>query len=80
VLEFGGDVIGAEERGEDIFLDKHLQLDFTSAYRFTPSTSLFLELVNLTNEPFRTYQGSTLRPRQEEFYESWGRLGVRYTH
>ena len=80
VLEFGGDVIGAEERGEDIFLDKHLQLDFTSAYRFTPSTSLFLELVNLTNEPFRTYQGSTLRPRQVEFYESWGRLGFRFTH
>jgi TonB-dependent receptor len=80
VLEFGSDVVGAEERNEDIFLDKHLQLDFSGAYRFTPSTSLFLELVNLTNEPFRTYQGVSVRPRQEEFYESWGRLGVRYTH
>ncbi len=58
----------------------HLQLDFSSAYRFTPSTSLFLELVNLTNEPFRTYQGVSERPRQQEFYESWGRLGFRYTH
>ena len=80
VLEFGGDVVGAEERGEDIFMDKHLQLDATSAFRFSPSTSLFLELVNLTNEPFRTYQGNTVRPRQEEYYESWGRIGVRYTH
>ena len=80
VLEFGSDVVGAEERAEDIFLDKHLQLDLSSSYRFTQSASLFLELVNLTNEPFRTYQGSSVRPRQAEFYESWGRLGVRYTH
>ena len=80
VLEFGSDVVGAEERNEDILLDKHLQLDYTGAYRFTPSTSLFLELVNLTNEPFRTYQGVTDRPRQQEFYESWGRLGFRFTH
>jgi TonB-dependent receptor len=80
VLEFGSDVVGAEERGEDIFLDSHLQFDATGAFRFTPSTSLFLELVNLTNEPFRTYQGSSVRPRQEEYYESWGRIGVRYTH
>jgi TonB-dependent receptor len=80
VLEFGSDVVGAEERGEDIFMDKHLQLDATTSYRFTPTTSLFLELVNLTNEPFRTYQGETVRPRQEEYYERWGRIGVRYTH
>ena len=80
MLEFGSDVVGAEERAEDIFLDKHLQLDLSSSYRFTQSASLFLELVNLTNEPFRTYQGSSVRPRQAEFYESWGRLGVRYTH
>ena len=36
--------------------------------------------MNLTNEPFRTYQGVAERPRQDEFYESWGRFGFRFTH
>ncbi|MDQ2670887.1 MAG: TonB-dependent receptor [Gemmatimonadota bacterium] len=77
VLEFGGDVVDDFDPDTDLFVDKHLQLDFSGSYLITPSASVFLELVNLTNEPFRTYQGSEDRPRQQEFYESWGRIGFR---
>lgn len=76
-LEFGGDIVGEFDPDTDLFVDEHLQLDFSANYLVSPSSSVFLELVNLTNEPFRTYQGSPDRPRQQEFYESWGRIGFR---
>lgn len=76
-LEFGGDIVGEFDPDTDLFVDQHLQLDLSASYLITPAASVFLELVNLTNEPFRTYQGSSDRPRQQEFYESWGRIGFR---
>ena len=79
VLEYGGDEGTPEERLEDIYVDDHLQLDFSANIGVTQTTAAFLELVNLTNEPFRTYQGVEVRPRQREFYRSWGRFGFRFT-
>lgn len=76
--EFGGDVGSKFEREVDVFVDKHLQLDFSATFQVINRIGILLELVNLTNAPFRMYQGTTLRPRQSEFYETWGRLGVRY--
>jgi TonB-dependent receptor len=77
VLEFGGDEGTPEESLEDTFVDTHLQLDFSASLQVTQMTSAFLELVNLTNEPYLTYQGLTERPIQREFYRSWGRFGFR---
>jgi TonB-dependent receptor len=79
VLEYGGDEGTSEERLEDIYVDDHLQLDLSANLAVTQTTAAFLELVNLTNEPFRTYQGVEVRPRQREFYRSWGRFGFRFT-
>jgi TonB-dependent receptor len=79
VLEYGGDEGTSEERLEDIDVDDHLQLDLSANLAVTQTTAAFLELVNLTNEPFRTYQGVEVRPRQREFYRSWGRFGFRFT-
>jgi TonB-dependent receptor len=78
ILEFGGDTGEAEEREEDLIVDEHLQLDLSMSYAVTPQATVFFELVNLNNEPFITYQGIPERPIQEEFYETWGELGLRW--
>jgi hypothetical protein len=78
-LEYGGDEGTPEERLEDIFVDDHLQVDLSASLAVTPTTSAFVEVVNLTNEPFRAYQGVDARPIQREFYRSWGRFGFRFT-
>jgi TonB-dependent receptor len=77
--EYGGDEGDPDERFEDVFVDTHLQLDASVSYRVADRATLFLELVNLTNEPFRAFQGVSERPIQLEYYEQWGRLGIRYT-
>jgi hypothetical protein len=41
--------------------------------------ALTLELVNLTNEPFRRYLGTSNRPVQEEYYSWWGMLGLKWS-
>jgi TonB-dependent receptor len=79
LFEYGGDAGTPEERLEDIYVADHLQFDASASVRFTRTTTAFLELVNLTNEPFRLYQGVEERPRQREFYRSWGRFGLRFT-
>ncbi len=65
--------------GEDIFLDKHLQLDLSSELSVDASTAAFLELVNLTNEPFRTYQGVQRATAAGGVLRELGTLGLRYT-
>ena len=77
ILEFAGDEGKEEEALEDTWVDTHLQFDFSASLQVTQMTSAFLELVNLTNEPFRAYQGLQERPIQREFYRSWGRFGFR---
>lgn len=79
IEEYGLEDTPAESEAADVWRDDHVQLDLSGSYLFTPQTSLFLELVNLTNEPLRLYQGDTVRPIQREFYETWGRLGLRYS-
>jgi TonB-dependent receptor len=78
VTEYGGDSGDPDERLDDLIVDDHLQLDFSSSLRVTQTTSAFLEVLNLTNEPFRVYQGIEQRPVQREFYRVWGRFGFRF--
>ena len=73
VLEYG------EEAVEDLFVNTHLQLDVSASYMITSNLNIFGELVNLTNEPYRTYMGNTERPFQLEYYKPWGRFGLRYS-
>jgi TonB-dependent receptor len=68
----------AEEAIEDLWLDEHLQIDFRARYQFSDAWSLFLELVNLTDEPYRVYEGVSDRTRQEELYGWWGTFGFRW--
>jgi TonB-dependent receptor len=80
ILEFGGDTGEAEERESDLIVDEHLQFDLSASYQVTRQATIFLELVNLNNEPFVTYQGIPERPIQEEYYETWGELGLRWRY
>lgn len=67
----------ADDAAEDLFVDRHLQLDASAQARLTERGAVFVELVNLTNEPYVVYQGSRQRPVQQEYYRAWGRLGFR---
>jgi len=73
VLEYGDDA------DSDLFVNTHLQLDFSASYRINSNFKLFLEMVNLTNEPYRTYLGNDDRPFQMEYYRPWAKLGLRYS-
>lgn len=67
----------AEADYEDVYIDNHLQVDFAASYQVNDRSRVFLELVNLTNEPLIAYQGTPDRPIQMEYYEPWGRIGLR---
>jgi len=62
---------------EDVIYDNHLQLDFRANLRITRTVSFYVEMLNLTNEPLRYYQGVSSRPIQEEYYRFWGSAGFR---
>jgi len=78
VADFGGDIEAATAREEDEFIGAHLQIDLSASYMAGPTVQVFAELNNLTNQRFTLYQGIQERPIQYEWYERWGRLGVRY--
>lgn len=74
----GGDVT------EDFWVDDTAQLDFTARYRLNSKWELFVEGLNLTNEPFRVYhRGGDLLPAkrfvQFEEYDWSANFGVRYS-
>ncbi|MCK6543348.1 TonB-dependent receptor [bacterium] len=63
----------------DTYVDRHLQLDISASQKLTKHIRIYLELNNLTNEPYREYVGSRKRLRQQEYYSWWGKLGAEYT-
>lgn len=71
ILEIG------DESAEDLWIDEHLQIDFSASVRLTDRLSLSLQLMNLGDEPYRVYEGTSDRPVQEEIYGSWGTLGLK---
>ena len=61
----------------DLYVDDHMQLDFSAQQSIGKNVTLFLEAINLTNEPYRVYEGSTDWTRQSEWYSWWGTIGVK---
>lgn len=59
-----------EEAEEDLWIDERSQLDLSLSQRLTSKMRLALDVLNLTDEPFRIYEGSPDRPVQVEEY-SW---------
>lgn len=70
--EIGGD------SSEDIYIDNRAQIDLSASYFLKKRTTIFVEFLNLTNQPFEAYMGDTDTYIQREFYRSWSRLGVKF--
>jgi TonB-dependent receptor len=62
----------------DRFTHKRAQFDLAASQQLTPRFRAFLEMNNLTNEPFLTYTGSLDRPIESEYEGRWGTFGVRF--
>jgi outer membrane receptor protein involved in Fe transport len=78
-LNYNGSSLFAvgEDPATDQYVDDHLQLDFSAQQRLGKNVSLYLAAVNLTDEPYRGYEGTSDRPLQEEYYMWWGTIGVK---
>ncbi len=66
----------------DRFVDEHASLDFSAKYNVSPSTQLFVEAINLTDEPFVAYLDTPdygERAMQYEEYSFTVNLGFRTT-
>ncbi|MBM4168953.1 MAG: TonB-dependent receptor [Ignavibacteria bacterium] len=76
---YNGDFVDSygTRRDEDVYQDSHLQFDASVSAQLMQQLILFAEVVNITNEPFRTFQADRSRPYGREFYETWGRVGLR---
>ncbi len=62
----------------DRYQDQSFRIDFSANYRFAPQWQIFVEAINLTNQPLRFYRGVPSRPDQREFYSWWSHIGVRF--
>lgn len=78
-LNFNGeylDEVGGTPE-EDIFINDRLQVDLSASYFVTNRLTVFVEFLNLTNQPFEAYQGDENTVIQREFYKSWSRFGIK---
>lgn len=71
------DELGDSEE-DDLFADARTQVDVSASYFVTRSWQVFVDGLNLTNQPFRTFAFRSDRVRQLEFYEASVQLGVRF--
>jgi len=64
---------------EDRYVKDHTQFDLSARYNVSDNVQVFLDLINLTDEPYVAYQTGPLRDRLLQYEEySWtGKLGVR---
>lgn len=62
----------------DLFVDTHTQFDLTSNYKITRNLTVFAEVLNLTDEPYRSYYGVSFRNRKTEYYRWSANTGVRF--
>ena len=70
----------AEDAAEDIYEDSHIQFDISASQRIATGVRLFVEAINLNDEPFRRYIGFENRPVQREFYSWWVTVGVNFSY
>ncbi|RYE19832.1 MAG: TonB-dependent receptor, partial [Sphingobacteriales bacterium] len=65
-------------KDEDIFIKNRMQLDASAGYAINSQFRLFVEALNLTNQPLQAYQGNSSQYIQREFYKYWMRFGVKF--
>ena len=67
-----------DEAAEDIWVDDHAQLDFLFRVQVAKRWAIVFEAINITDEPYTAYEGTSEWIRQQEFYSWWATLGVRF--
>jgi TonB-dependent receptor len=68
----------AEVQQEDEWVDEHSQIDFQAQFRITDQFTIYAQIYNLTDEPYRRYLSTPDQALQEEYYSWWGLLGVKF--
>ncbi|MCW9708434.1 TonB-dependent receptor [Fodinibius salsisoli] len=78
-LNYSGEFVEEirENSADDRYYDKHTQIDISLSQQVTPGIRIFADMVNLTNEPLRYYNGTPTRPEQQEFYSFQVKGGVK---
>jgi hypothetical protein len=79
-LVSGADPSGLGTKGPsgDIYTLAHYQVDAQVSYRFYKGLSAVVDGLNLNNEVFGYYQGSTQFVNQREYYKPTYTAGLRY--
>jgi TonB-dependent receptor len=72
-------ILGLKGPGGDVYFFAHTQFDIQGSYRIHKGLRLEASGLNLSNEVFGFYQGSTIYPIQREFYKPTVSFGVRWT-
>ena len=72
-------VIGLKGPTGDQYLYAHTQYDVQGSYRLYKGLRVVAYGLNLSNEAFGFYQGSTAYPIQREFYHPTDSVGLRWT-
>ncbi|MCH6257633.1 TonB-dependent receptor [Puniceicoccaceae bacterium K14] len=73
------DEIG-ENVDEDRYIASHFQIDAKAVYKINSNMSVFLDAINLTDEPLEAYYGDKSRLSQYESYSWSAKLGFKWTH
>jgi TonB-dependent receptor len=71
--------LGIKGPGGDTYLYAHTQVDAQASFRMYRGLHLIVAGLNLTNEVFGFYNGSTPYPIQREYYKPSYEFGLRYT-
>jgi TonB-dependent receptor len=72
-------ILGLHGPTGDVYLYAHTQFDIQGSYRLYKGLSFFAYGLNLSNEVFGFYQGSTIYPVQREFYKPTVAFGMRWS-
>ena len=62
---------------DDNWLDNRLEIDFSASQRINKHVRVFIDILNLANEPYRVYAGDQNHAIQEERYKIWAITGVK---
>jgi TonB-dependent receptor len=72
-------ILGLKGPTGDIYLYAHTQFDVQGSFRMYKGLQLVVSGLNLSNEVFGFYQGSTIYPVQREFYKPSVLFGMRWS-
>jgi TonB-dependent receptor len=71
------DSVGSNPSNDRFGLNR-TQIDANLSQQITPNLRAFLQLNNLTNEPYVQYTGTMDLPHENEFEGFWGSFGLRF--